>query len=142
MYRIGEYTGVNCLGTAVLLEEVAKKPPERLLVVSSMSVYGEGRYRASDGRTGVGVERKLEHLRAGRWEPVSENGAALLPVPTPENKAPNLSSIYALTKYDQERMCLMVGRAYGIKTVALRLFNTYGPRQALGNPYTGVLANF
>ena len=142
MYRIGEYTSVNCVGTAVLLEELAKKPPARLLVVSSMSVYGEGRYRAADGSVRDGVERNLEHLRAGRWEPVSESGAALSPISTPEHKAPNLSSIYALTKYDQERMCLMVGRAYGIPTVALRLFNTYGPRQALGNPYTGVLANF
>jgi dTDP-L-rhamnose 4-epimerase len=66
----------------------------------------------------------------------------LIPVPTPETKSPNLASIYALSKYDQERMCLMVGNAYGIPTVALRFFNVYGTRQALSNPYTGVLAIF
>ena len=66
----------------------------------------------------------------------------LVPVPTPETKRPTLSSIYALTKYDQERACLVAGAAYGIPTVALRLFNVYGPGQALSNPYTGVLAIF
>ncbi len=69
-------------------------------------------------------------------------GLPLRPVPTPENKQPSLASVYALSKYDQERMCLMVGRAYGIPTVALRFFNAYGPFQSLSNPYTGVLAIF
>jgi dTDP-L-rhamnose 4-epimerase len=81
-------------------------------------------------------------LRAGRWEPVDELGEALEPVPTPESKPPVLASVYALSKYDQERLCLIVGRAYQIPVVALRLFNVYGPRQALSNPYTGVLAIF
>ena len=63
-------------------------------------------------------------------------------MPTPERKRLGLSSIYALTKHDQERACLLIGAAYGIPTVALRLFNTYGTRQALSNPYTGVLAIF
>jgi dTDP-L-rhamnose 4-epimerase len=73
---------------------------------------------------------------------VGPDGEPLAPCPTPESKAPTLSSVYALGKYDQERMCLMIGRAYGIPTVALRFFNVYGPRQALSNPYTGVLAIF
>jgi dTDP-L-rhamnose 4-epimerase len=81
-------------------------------------------------------------LRSARWDPVDDEGAALEPVPTPESKTPALSSVYALSKYVQERMCLMIGRAYNIPTVALRFFNVYGPRQALSNPYTGVLAIF
>src|SRR6185369_10390348 len=75
------------------------------------------------------------------WDPADAQGE-LIPVATDEGKAPCLSSIYALCKYDQERMCLMVGRAYSLPVVALRFFNTYGPRQALSNPYTGVLAIF
>jgi dTDP-L-rhamnose 4-epimerase len=142
MYRIQDYTSVNNLGTAVLLEELAKNPTGRLIVTSSMSIYGEGRYCADDGAIHDRVERSLEQLRAGRWEPALPDGKPLRPLPTPEQKTPNLASVYALSKYDQERLCLMIGRAYGIPTVALRLFNTYGPRQALGNPYTGVLANF
>jgi dTDP-L-rhamnose 4-epimerase len=63
-------------------------------------------------------------------------------VATPEQKLPSLSSVYALSKSNQEQLCLMLGRAYGIPTVALRLFDTYGPRQALSNPYTGALAIF
>jgi dTDP-L-rhamnose 4-epimerase len=87
-------------------------------------------------------ERSLEQLRRGEWEWRDEDGAALLPAPTPETKAPALASVYALSKLDQERMCLMIARAYGMKAVALRFFNAYGPRQALSNPYTGVLAIF
>ena len=78
----------------------------------------------------------------GDWEVQGCAWEALTPMPTPENKIPALASVYALSKYDQERMCLMVGRAYGIPAVALRFFNTYGPYQALSNPYTGVLSNF
>ena len=88
------------------------------------------------------TQRSQEQLAGGRWDPVGPSGEALTPVPTPETKQPALSSVYALSKYDQERMCLMVGRAYAIPTVALRFFNVYGTRQALGNPYTGVLAIF
>lgn len=142
MYEITEYTSVNCLGTAVLLQELTERPVERLLVASSMSIYGEGRYRTEDGATEDHVQRSAEQLRQGEWEPRDEHGSELQPVQTPEGKPPSLASIYALTKYDQERMCLITGRAYGIPTVALRLFNIYGPRQALSNPYTGVLANF
>jgi dTDP-L-rhamnose 4-epimerase len=89
-----------------------------------------------------GPERSLAQLREGRWELVDERGRALAPVPTPEDKACALPSIYALTKHDTERLALVTGRAYGIPTVALRFFNTFGPRQALSNPYTGVLAIF
>ena len=142
MYEIAHYTAVNNLGTAVLLEALSARPVERLIVASSMSVYGEGLYRRPDGSFCAGAERSLEQLRAGQWELHGAQGEPLLPVPTPETKPPALASVYALSKYDQERMCLVVGRAYGIPTTALRFFNVYGPRQALSNPYTGVLAIF
>jgi dTDP-L-rhamnose 4-epimerase len=137
MYELAEYTAVNSLGTAVLLEALLRRPVERLLLASSMSVYGEGLYRAADGSLVDGVERPREQLERGEWEL-----SGLEPVPTPETKQPALASAYAVTKFGQERLCLMFGAAYGIPTAALRLFNTYGPRQALSNPYTGVLAIF
>jgi len=142
MYQLVRYTGVNALGTAVLLEALIKRPVERLVVASSMSVYGEGLYQTAAGRLTSVVERPLAQLKARRWEPLGPDGEPLVPVPTPEDKPPVLSSVYALDKYDQERLCLMVGQAYGIPAVALRFFNVYGTRQALSNPYTGVLAIF
>jgi dTDP-L-rhamnose 4-epimerase len=138
MYEIADYQAVNTYGTAVLLEALMDRPLRKLLVASSMSIYGEGLYRTPDGRVAETGERSREQLERGEWEP----GADLDPVPTPEWKQPSLSSIYALGKYDQERMCLLFGRAYGIPAVALRFFNVYGPDQALSNPYTGVLAIF
>jgi dTDP-L-rhamnose 4-epimerase len=142
MYEIEQYTSTNNLGTAVLLQALIERPVERLVVASSMSLYGEGLYRSPEGGLRPGAERGLEQLRAAEWELRDENGAVLVPVPTPETKAPSLSSVYALSKFDQERLCLMIGRAYNIPTVALRFFNVFGTRQALSNPYTGVLAIF
>jgi dTDP-L-rhamnose 4-epimerase len=142
MYEIEKYTSINTVGTAVLLEALAQRPIEKFIVASSMSVYGEGLYRSSDGRVHLPAERSLEQLRKGVWEFYDKRGERLEPVPTPETKPPSLSSVYALTKYMQERMCIMIGRAYNIPTLALRFFNVYGPRQALSNPYTGVLAIF
>jgi dTDP-L-rhamnose 4-epimerase len=142
MYEISEYTSVNGVGTGVLLEALAEHPVERLVVASSMSVYGEGRYVDERGDTVPAVTRRRSDLEAGRWEPLGPEGQALTPVATPETKPPALSSVYALNKYDQERLCLMVGEAYKVPTVALRFFNAYGPYQALSNPYTGVLAIF
>jgi dTDP-L-rhamnose 4-epimerase len=142
MYEIAHYTAVNNLGTAILLEALATHPVERLVVASSMSLYGEGLYRSADGSAYSGEERSIEQLRAGDWEVRNAAGEVLTPIPTPETKPPSLASIYALSKFDQERMCRLVGRAYGIPTTALRLFNVFGTRQALSNPYTGVLAIF
>jgi dTDP-L-rhamnose 4-epimerase len=142
MYEIGHYTSTNTLGTAVLLQEIVRRPVQRLVVASSMSIYGEGLYARPGGGLVEGVERRVEQLRLAEWEPRDADGAPLTPVPTPETKRPSLSSVYALSKYDQERMCLMIGRAYDIPTVALRFFNVFGTRQALSNPYTGVLAIF
>ena len=142
MYAVEKYTSVNALGTAVLLEALAERRVQRLVVASSMSVYGEGLYMTEEGRVADASTRSLDDLRRGEWEPRDHEGRRLTPLPTPETKPPTLESVYALGKYDQERLCLMLGRAYGIPTVALRFFNVYGPRQALSNPYTGVLAIF
>jgi dTDP-L-rhamnose 4-epimerase len=142
MYEIKEYTDVNNMGTAVLLEALIKRPVEKLVVASSMSIYGEGLYKDGEGNIRPGLERKLDQLKAGKWEVYDSNGNELSPYPTPETKTPSLSSVYALSKYDQERLCLMIGKAYNIPTTALRFFNVYGTRQALSNPYTGVLAIF
>lgn len=142
MYDIRHYTTTNNLGTAVLLEELIARPVKKLVVASSMSIYGEGLYRRANGELVGGCERSLEQLRRGEWELLDADGTQLAPVPTPETKTPTLASVYALSKYDQERLCLITGRAYNIPTVALRFFNVYGPRQALSNPYTGVLAIF
>jgi dTDP-L-rhamnose 4-epimerase len=142
MYQVADYTSVNGLGTAVLLEALIERPVERLVVASSMSIYGEGLYRDAGGAVAIPRERSLEQLRAEEWELRGETGEPLQPAPTPETKAPSIRSVYALGKYDQERMCLMIGEAYRIPTVALRFFNVFGTRQALSNPYTGVLAIF
>jgi dTDP-L-rhamnose 4-epimerase len=140
MYQIAHYTAVNNLGTAILLECLAERPVDRLVVASSMSVYGEGLYRLGD-RLLAPLGREREQLRHGQWD-ILEGGEPLTPVPTPEEKALTPTSVYALSKYDQEKLCLLFGEAYGIATVALRFFNVYGAYQALSNPYTGVLAIF
>ncbi len=142
MYQTAEYTSVNNLGTAVLLERLVKQPVSKLIVASSMSVYGEGLYRTVSGEPYMYAARTTEQLKAHRWEMFANDGTPLEPAPTPEHKQPSLASIYALSKYDQEQMCLLMGRAYGVPTVALRFFNAYGPFQSLSNPYTGVLAIF
>jgi len=142
MYEIERYTAGNNIATAALLEVLIERPVERLVVASSMSIYGEGLYRAPDGSLVPGEERSLDQLRRRDWEVRGPGGEALTPVPTPESKQPGLQSIYALSKFDQERMALIIGSTYSIPTVALRFFNVYGSRQALSNPYTGVMAIF
>jgi len=142
MYQIAEYTATNNLGTAVLLERLVKHPVRKLVVASSMSVYGEGLYVTAGGQPYICACRTVERLKAHKWELTAPDGSPLRPVPTPETKQPSFASVYALSKYDQEQMCLVVGRAYGLATVAVRFFNAYGPYQSLSNPYTGVLAIF
>jgi dTDP-L-rhamnose 4-epimerase len=142
MYEIARYVGANDLGTAVLLECLIDRSVQRLVVASSMSVYGEGLYLAPDGQRVGNVRRSIAQLKAHDWQPRTAGGEALEPAPTDESKPIDLASIYALTKYAQERAVLIFGEAYAMETVALRLFNVFGPGQALANPYTGVLANF
>jgi dTDP-L-rhamnose 4-epimerase len=142
MYAVERYVGVNDLGTAVLFEALIQKPVSRVIVASSMSIYGEGLYRDADGGVVETAERLPDMISARAWDPVDARGRPLEPIPTPEWKRPALASVYALTKFTQERLALVLAPAYGMEAVALRLWNTYGPGQALSNPYTGVLANF
>jgi dTDP-L-rhamnose 4-epimerase len=115
---------------------------KRVVVASSMSIYGEGLYRDADGRIVEDVVRMPRARPNDPWDPLDAQGRPLVPVPTPEWKRPTLASVYALTKYVQERLTLTLAPAYGMEGVALRLWNVYGPGQALSNPYTGVLAIF
>jgi dTDP-L-rhamnose 4-epimerase len=140
MYAIDRYVSVNDYGTAVLLQQLIERPVERVVVASSMSVYGEGLYRRRSGE--IVEDAARDAAVSFGWDPVDAEGRSLIPMPTPEWKRPALASVYALTKYAQERLVLNVCGAYGMKGVALRLFNAYGPGQALSNPYTGVLAIF
>lgn len=142
MYEIERYVGVNDLGTAVLLQALTERPVRRIVVASSMSVYGEGRYLDAAGRPARPARRRASDIAAGDWDLTGTDGRALRPVPTDEEKPVDLASIYALTKYAQERAVLLFAEAYRTEAVALRLFNVFGPGQALSNPYTGVLANF
>lgn len=142
MYQIEDYTDVNNVGTAVLLEALIENPVQKLVVASSMSIYGEGLYKTADGSLIQEGERSLAELKQQQWDMQDEKGNPYQSQPTPETKKPNLSSVYALSKYDQERLCLITGKAYNMPVTALRFFNVYGTRQALSNPYTGVLAIF
>ncbi|MDH3227748.1 MAG: NAD-dependent epimerase/dehydratase family protein, partial [Thermoleophilia bacterium] len=132
MYQIRKYTAANTLGTATLLDRLARRERgslRKLIVASSMSVYGEGAYRCSSCSSPAPV-RDSEMMAAGEWEPVCLHCATpLVSQPTTEDHSPNPTSVYALNKLDQEKLCLIVGQAYSIPTVALRFFNVYGPRQ-------------
>jgi len=144
MTHIVDYTRNNVMTAAAMLETLSRKPHgiERIAVASSMSIYGEGAYcRRSCGAPVFPRLRTNEQLLNRQWELV-EGSETLTPLPTPEEKLLQPASIYAVNKRDHEEMFLAVGRALGIPTVALRLFNAYGSRQALANPYTGVAAIF
>lgn len=146
MYRIRDYVSTNTLGTAIVLESLVRAGNniKKVVVASSMSVYGEGKYfceRCGETRY-PGLRRKAD-LEGKVWEPLcGVCGSSLRHNPTDEDKPLNPTSVYAATKRHQEELCLLVCETYGIPVVALRYFNIYGPRQALGNPYTGVAAIF
>jgi dTDP-L-rhamnose 4-epimerase len=153
MYEIQRYVAANTLGTAALLEALLARRGQvrKLIVASSMSIYGEGAYRCrACGPNATGActvlapaRRCAAQLTARDWElRCRVCRSALEPVPTPETKPLDPASVYAITKQDQEQLCLTVGQAYDLPTVALRYFNVYGPGQALSNPYTGVAAIF
>lgn len=146
MYEIGRYMSVNTQGTAELLQAIldSKRSFQKLVVASSMSIYGEGRYTCSDcGKLTAPAVRSIEQLKSGRWDMYCEACSGILrPVPTDETKPSEVNSVYALSKRDQEDICLIYGRTYGLPVTALRFFNIYGTRQALSNPYTGVAAVF
>jgi len=145
MYEISHYCSVNVMGTAVLLEALVRMPqrPRRLVVASSMSIYGEGLHQCS----GCGFEgaalRSPEHLAAREWSVKCPRcRATMATAPTPETMPLLPTSVYAINKRDHEELVLAMGRSLGIPSVALRFFNVYGDRQALSNPYTGVAAIF
>jgi len=145
MYQIREYCEVNSLGTATLLQCIIDLPkgkkPEKIIVASSMSIYGEGAYQSSRGEVFYPHLRPIEQLKEKKWEMLSPDGKEMLnPIPTSENKLIQPQSIYAINKQEQEEMVLNIGIAYQIPAVSLRYFNVYGPRQALSNPYTGIAA--
>ena len=145
MYEIERYTRSNTMATATFLQQLltGSERPQRLVVASSMSIYGEGEYKCSTHGHVAPGPRAEEQLLARQWEvPCPDCGEALAPVGTREQKPVIPTSIYAITKRDHEELCLVAGSSYGIPTVALRFFNVYGPGQALSNPYTGVAAIF
>jgi dTDP-L-rhamnose 4-epimerase len=145
MYRIADYTAVNNQGTANVLQAIldTHSYPEKIVLASSMSIYGEGQYSCSKCGDVEPGPRPIEQLKGKCWETLCpECNEPLAPLPTSEDKPLQCTSIYALSKKDQEEMALLFGRTYGIPVVALRYFNIYGTRQSLSNPYTGVAAIF
>jgi dTDP-L-rhamnose 4-epimerase len=137
---------VNAIGAAVVLEEAVQRREaiRKLVVASSMSIYGEGQYRnPRTGEAGIAPGLRPESQLAERqWDVLDDDGGPLEPEPTAETKPLRPTSVYAVNKRDHEELFLSVGAAYGIPSVALRFFNVYGERQALSNPYTGVAAIF
>ena len=145
MYDIERYVSTNVLGTAILLDVLVNDriPLNKLIVASSMSVYGEGQYGCAGCGPIAPSPREEAQLRSHAWEMrCPACGRPAQPAPTPEAKPLMPTSVYAVAKRDQEELCLSVGRSYRLPTVALRYFNVYGSRQALSNPYTGVAAIF
>jgi dTDP-L-rhamnose 4-epimerase len=145
MVNVRRAVDANVAGTATLLEAVIARRDRvrRLVVASSMVVYGEGSYDCGEHGTVAPPMRAPGQLRRRAWEPrCPECGRELTPVPTREDAPLRPTSVYGITKRDQEELVLVLGRAYGLESVALRYLNVYGPRQALGNPYTGVAAIF
>lgn len=145
MYQIQKYASANTLGTANLLDILVNEDNDvkKLVLASSMSIYGEGKYLCEKcGPVYPGL-RSEEQLKKCDWEQKCPScGGTVKPIPVDEEKPPQPLSVYAQTKRHQEEMCLLIGKTYGIPTVALRYFNVYGPRQALNNPYTGCIAIF
>jgi dTDP-L-rhamnose 4-epimerase len=145
MYQISRYVRSNTFGTSVLLDVLVNEPNrvKKLIVASSMSIYGEGQYECERCGTVYPGLRGDKELKKHEWEPLCPMcGKGIVPKPTAEEKLPMPTSIYAQTKRHEEEMCLLVGKTYGIPTIALRYFNVYGTRQSLKNPYTGVCAIF
>ena len=145
MYEITDYVGANTLGTASFWQHIIdnKLNIKKFIVASSMSIYGEGSYNCAKCGVVTPYLRTDEQLKKRSWEIACPDCSSLTePLPTPEDKRLLSTSVYAITKKDQEELSLNIGVSYKIPTVALRFFNVYGPRQALSNPYTGACAIF
>jgi dTDP-L-rhamnose 4-epimerase len=146
MYQIERYVDTNTAGSAMLLDAIvnSKHNLKKLLVASSMSMYGEGKYYCEECRIDVYPPLRSERqLKAKQWEPLCPTcHSPLIPKPTDEDKPLMPTSIYAMTKHHQEEMFLLIGKTYKVPAIALRYFNAFGSRQALSNPYTGCAAIF
>jgi len=145
MPEITKFVHVNSLGTAQMLEIIREKnlPIKKIVVASSQAVYSEGAGECPKHGLVFPSVRPIEQLRRGDWQvhcPIC--GAITKSIPTPENAPVGGETVYGLTKVDQERLVLLWGKQTGIPTVALRYSCTYGPRQSIFNPYTGVIAIF
>jgi len=145
MYEIKDYISSNTYGTSVLLNYIINEriPVKKIIVASSMSIYGEGLYLCAKCGEKAPYLRKEKDLKLKKWEALCPDcGGVLKSLPTVEGKKLLSTSVYAISKKDQEELCLTIGHSYKIPTVALRFFNVYGPRQSLSNPYTGACAIF
>ncbi len=145
MYKISHYIDSNTLGTANLLDILVneKNKVKKLVVASSMSIYGEGSYNCQNCGDFIPRLRREEQLKNNDWQVHCPKCNRIgEPIATKEDKPLHPTSVYAFSKRHQEELCLLIGSTYKIPTVALRYFNIYGPRQALSNPYTGVCAIF
>src|SRR5438309_1637949 len=145
MPEISKYVHVNSLGTAQMLEVIREKklPVKKIVVASSQAVYSEGACNCSKHGLVFPTVRPVEQLRGGDWQvhcPLC--GKITESAPTPENAPVGGETVYGLTKVDQEKLVLLWGKQIGVPTVALRYSCTYGPRQSIFNPYTGVIAIF
>lgn len=141
LYEVERCTSVNNVGTAVLMDRLSRARVERLVLASSFSVYGEGLYRDPSGEPVEIARRKPEQLRRAEWDPTLD-GRPLTPAPTPETKLVSPACVYARSKFDQERICMRFGRAVGISTIVLRLFDVFGVRQSSSSPYSGCLSRW
>ncbi len=145
MYEISRYNDVNILGTSHLLDFLAnnKNSVKKLIIASSRSIYGEGKYKCENHGVVYPNERVASNMMKGKFDLFCDVcGGELDVIPTDENSKIHPSSIYGITKQQQEQMILLMGKSLGIPAVALRYQNVYGPGQSLSNPYTGILSIF
>ncbi len=143
MYQVERYVNVNQGGTARLLQALLDRahPVQRFVLASSRAVYGEGAYRCA--RCGIVYPPPRRKIGKGAWDPACPScQSAIEAIPTHEDTPARPTSIYAITKHNQEQLCFTIGDTYGLRPVALRYFNVYGPGQSLSNPYTGILSSF
>tara|TARA_Y200000002_G_scaffold35265_1_gene25838 strand:- start:1738 stop:2871 length:1134 start_codon:yes stop_codon:yes gene_type:complete len=145
MYQIEKYVQVNCGGTAIMLDVLAneKYTVKKVVVASSRAIYGEGKYHCESHGEVYPDEREDTQMSNGQFEPLcSICKQPLGMLATDEDSKIHPSSIYGITKSDQEQMILVACKSLGISAIALRYQNVYGPGQSLINPYTGILSIF
>lgn len=145
MRNIKKFVAANSLGTSTLLDLAINGnfKVEKIIVPSSVGIYGEGLYVCAKCGEKKSEFRSNEQLKNSSWDLMCPKcKLAMKPIPVPEDKPSSISNVYALTKFDQESMCMSIGKKYGIPVTVLRYFNVYGPRQSAINPYSGVITKF